>query len=171
MITGIETTGLEEVLGKLNEHLKQIPFKSLQGLIKAGFRMKRESQKNVPVDTANLKASSFIVWSGGGGSGVGVPAFTSKGKDGSSSLSGSDLLELGSSHVSVVQEAQSSIPMAEFNPTVIVGFTAFYAMFVEEDEEADHSQSGGGGAHYFRNAIDANMMLIVSDVREATEVK
>lgn len=42
----------------------------LQGLLLAGLRLQRESQKLCPVDTGNLKNSAFTRIEGGNGSGI-----------------------------------------------------------------------------------------------------
>jgi len=154
---------------KLDKVLQAIPFKSLQGLIAAGMRIKRAAQKGCPVDTGNLKASAFVVWSGGGLQ-DGVPKFTTQDAQGVEVLTSEQLVQMGQDHIKIVNEAQTSLPLNKFKPAVILGFTAFYAIFVEEDDEADHSQSGGGGAHYFRNAIDGNLLQIGQDVAEASKV-
>lgn len=52
-------TGLEEVLDNLHEHIAQIKGKTMAGLFEAGLKIERVSKQRTPVDTGNLKASTF----------------------------------------------------------------------------------------------------------------
>lgn len=51
--------GVNDVLGNLNEEIQGIENRSMKGLMKAGLRIQRESQKLAPVLTGNLKASAY----------------------------------------------------------------------------------------------------------------
>ncbi len=59
-------SGLAEVLKNLKEKQKQLGEGCERGLKKAGLMLQRESQKVVPVDTGNLKASAFTRHEGEG---------------------------------------------------------------------------------------------------------
>jgi hypothetical protein len=61
-----QLTGLAEVLKKLKENQKRLGEGCERGLKKAGLALQRESQKLVPVDLGNLKASAFTRHSGEG---------------------------------------------------------------------------------------------------------
>lgn len=51
--------GLEEVLDNLHREVGQIKGRTMAGLMEAGLKIQRSSQKRVPVDTGNLKASAY----------------------------------------------------------------------------------------------------------------
>ena len=52
-------TGLNEVLANLNREIGQISKRSIDGLMEAGLQVQAQSQRLVPVDTANLKGSAY----------------------------------------------------------------------------------------------------------------
>lgn len=54
----VEVVGVDEIRAKLKETNTRLAWLVRRGLIKAGLFLQRESQKRVPVDTGNLKASA-----------------------------------------------------------------------------------------------------------------
>ncbi len=54
----VKVEGMDEVLRNLTKEIKGIKNRSLPGLKAAGFKVQREAQKRVPVDTGNLKGSA-----------------------------------------------------------------------------------------------------------------
>lgn len=54
-----QTTGLKTVIDNLNKELGKAPGVVFAGLKAGGLHLQRESQRMVPVDTGNLKASAF----------------------------------------------------------------------------------------------------------------
>ncbi len=59
-------TGVKEILANLAKKDAILAAKLQLGLKAAGLRLQRESQRLVPVDTGNLKASAFTRMSGAG---------------------------------------------------------------------------------------------------------
>jgi hypothetical protein len=59
MSTGMRLEGLGEHLNKLNQEIKNKKIATKTGLIKAGLFIQRESQKECPIDTANMKNSAY----------------------------------------------------------------------------------------------------------------
>jgi hypothetical protein len=53
-------TGLRDTLNNLNAEIARIEGRSMAGLVAAGAYIKRESVKLAPVDTGNLRGSSFM---------------------------------------------------------------------------------------------------------------
>lgn len=51
--------GLDEVLANLNREIEAIEDRGLDGLYKAGLFIQAESQREVPVDTGNLRGSAY----------------------------------------------------------------------------------------------------------------
>jgi hypothetical protein len=58
--------GLDEVLSNLNREVARIEGASMTGLLEAGFLVQRASQKLVPIDTGNLRASAYTRKAQGG---------------------------------------------------------------------------------------------------------
>lgn len=59
-------TGQKEVLGNLKRQQRALGLRVAVGLKAAGLALQRESQRLVPVDTGNLKASAFTRATGAG---------------------------------------------------------------------------------------------------------
>ena len=56
----LEVKGINKLVKNLAKTRKNIGRKTTQGLVKAGYFIQRESQKIVPVQIGNLKASAFV---------------------------------------------------------------------------------------------------------------
>lgn len=61
-----QVIGMEEVLANLKKAKNVLAIRAAQGLKMAGLYLQAESQKLVPVDTGNLKASAFTRATGSG---------------------------------------------------------------------------------------------------------
>ncbi len=57
---GGKLQGLAEHVSKLNYDIRQRKIVTRSGLIKAGLLIKRDSQKEVPVDKGDLKGSAYV---------------------------------------------------------------------------------------------------------------
>ena len=57
---GMEIEGLDKVLRNLNKEIKGIENRSAAGLYRAGLMIQKTSDKKVPVDNGDLKASSYV---------------------------------------------------------------------------------------------------------------
>lgn len=55
----VEVTGIQEALDELNEQIKDIKGKSIEGLIAAGLIIEADAKRKAPVLTGNLRASGF----------------------------------------------------------------------------------------------------------------
>lgn len=139
MIGGLRVTGLDKALTSLNVEVKRIRFKTKKGMIAAGLFLQRQAQKKVPVDLANLKASAFTVW--GPRSAIRRPRFQ-----------GEESSRMASDYEAVSNEEAMSLPAGTLNPTVEVGFTAFYALFVHE-KDANHKV---GEKKFLERALNEN---------------
>ena len=114
----IRVTGLSETLTKLNASSVGIKGKTFAGLIRGGEIVKRESMLKSPVDTGNLKASSFIT-------------------------------------------------IGKMGKTIFVGYTAEYAIFVHEDENAHHPV---GESKFLENALVENFDAIKQALRDVVVI-
>lgn len=55
----VRVEGLEEVTKNLNAEIKKIEGKTMGGLLKAGYIVQAEALRRTPVDTGNLRGSSY----------------------------------------------------------------------------------------------------------------
>jgi len=170
-------TGLEKALAELHREAKKISMKSMTGLVRGGFVIQRAAQKGVPVDTANLKASAFVVFDKGKVlrrlDQIETPNFKEHGKSsrGRDALgrftkatqgAGADTEKLKRDHKAAIAAAEG-MSGAYGSKVVFVGFSASYAIFVHEDEDAEHSV---GGPKFMERAITDNLAEIISAIRE-----
>lgn len=56
----MRVTGTDRMLRNLNKEIRGIVGRTEAGLLQAGLLIKRRSQKEVPVDTGNLKAGAYV---------------------------------------------------------------------------------------------------------------
>ena len=160
----IRVEGLDKALTQLNEAVRKIRFRTKQGMIKAGLYIQRQSQKLTPIDTGNLKASAFTVWGGGGRA--------------SAHFSGKDAAAMSMDHATAVAEERAAMPgglMGDLSPSVSVGYSAAYAVYVHEDLEASHvktvkdkgkkgatMQMAVGEAKFLEKAVVNNLPEIIA---------
>ncbi len=129
-VSSIKWEGLDKVVDNLNKEVAKIKRVSVKNLLTAGLLVKGKAQKIVPVDTANLKASAYVI-SGGGKNPVKIAS--PEGKEGT--FGGKDKNKMTSRHNSIIASRKERIID---EPFAIIGFTAFYALFVHEDLTASH---------------------------------
>lgn len=144
--------GMTKVLRNLNKQLRHIPKLTLAALIKVGLRIQRNSMMMVPVDYGNLRASAYTTWSG-------------KTKSDNPEFKGKDASFFAMDHQRVVSQATASLGgllMARLNPTVEVGYSAFYSVFVHENLEAKHTV---GQAQFLSQAVNEETVRMVSDMQ------
>jgi len=167
MMVGLRVDGLEATLKSLNREIKRVPLRTHQGMIKAGFKIRREAQIRVPVDTANLKASAYVVYDKNkvirmvADLESSAPSFRGLGKN-SKNI---DTAKLRQDHINTI--AQVTAEVSGRKTVVFVGFTAEYAIFVHEDEEAHHAE--GKGAKFLQDAVTQNWSSIIRLIREESK--
>jgi len=151
--SAIHVEGLDRVLGRINKMASEIPFKTRKGLITAGLYIQGEAQKLVPVELGNLRSSAFTVWG----------QATPKG----GKFNGPDAGEMAQNHSQVVSRESASMSKSIIFPSVEVGFSAFYALYVHEDMEANHPR--GGEAKFLQKTFVYNrkeiMAIIINEAR------
>lgn len=122
--------GIDKVVANINKEMKKIKGRTLGGLIAAAQDpVRREAQQECPVVTGNLKASAYVVASGGRVVAGKTPSFK-----------GDDASETASNHSETVIE-QALILKNVKSPSVGIGFSAVYAAAVHENPRA--GKTGG----------------------------
>ena len=127
--------GLETVLKNLNKEIRAIKGRTLKGLIRAQIIVRRDMDlvsPKIPVKTGNMRSSYFVVTSDGNvevGDGAG--------------FSGRDAGRMGADHSGSLSAHKGEIKGSK-NPKLIMGFSAYYAVFVHEQVGANYGREGAG---------------------------
>lgn len=155
-----EIIGLDTVIGNLNKEIKKIEGRTLGGLIDAVIDVRRDMDHVapvIPVDTGNLRQSFFTVTSRGG---------SPKGR--SPSFKGKKANEMQSQHEQTKDKYLAEIAGIK-EPTVILGFSANYALEVHESygKQFRRPDSGPG---FLSAALERNRQNILQRVKEKAKV-
>lgn len=142
----LQPESLKKAFDGLNAHLAKIKGASLQGLLAAGLIILRDAQKNCPVQTGNLKASGDVVWSGGRVIGP-VPIAPGTPPEAVAGLEASQ---------AAFQAETKTMVDARPDSRVVVGFSAYYAVFVHER----HPTKG----HFLARAVEQNLQAVQDEV-------
>ena len=144
--------GLDATIKALNKEINKIEGVTVDGLIEAGFLIKRESLKQTPVDTGNLRGSAYVVSknsiSASGG-------FTGEGSG-----------EAAQGYAAETQQSKTLAAASEKKeiPLVIVGYSARYAAIVHEALDVVF-QRPGAKAKFLEDAIKANVSRIIKIIK------
>jgi hypothetical protein len=155
-------TGIEEVMANLDIQVKRIHGKTMKGLIKAAMHIWRETQPMVPVDYGNLRASFFIT------------SYISTTQGQAPSFKGEEAGELTTGHSNALSTGKSySAAQGPWAPTVVLGFSAYYAWFVHENVDADFTKpkiatSGPNKGKGFRRP-QAQAKFFEKGIKKATD--
>lgn len=137
--------GIDQVLANLNAEMQKMQLASVPGLIECAIVIRRDMETvspTIPVDTANLRHSFFSVVTGGNG--------MSSTQDNKGALNP----DSKSRHSVITSAAQSAV--SKYNhPSMILGFTAAYAIPVHEDMTAKFKRPGSG-PKFFEAALKRN---------------
>jgi len=150
-MVGAKVEGLEAVLGALNLEIRRIKNKTKAGMIKGGFRILRRAQELTPINTGNLRSSGFITWGRSSGKYA---------KD----YKGPAAEEIKQGVEQTVDEARQIVGDANMfkgEPTVMIGFGAFYAIYVHEDLDVEHNV---GQAKFLQQAVEDMREAVLNDI-------
>ena len=121
-----ELIGIDKVLLNLNKEIKKIEGRTIQGLSLAALHVKGKAQESTPVDHGNLRASAFVITPAGKTAGPKGGKFRHR-KSGSARRV--DLAKMSRDHSGEIKENQKE---AQDSESAIVGYSAYYALFVHE---------------------------------------
>lgn len=151
--------GLDTVMKNLNKEIQKIANQTPAGLITASIIIQRATEKEspkTPVDTSNLRSSFFRVITG-------IPT-DNKGK-----FRGKDAGTLAADYTSAISELKADVDARRY-PTLIVGFSANYAIWVHENMEAKFKRPGAG-PKFLEEAVNNNKALILNAIRDNVKIK
>ncbi len=152
-VGGIRVVGLEKVLANLDAKIREIPVKSQKGLVKAGLVLRADAQKNIPphVDFGNLLNSAFLLWR--------------EGKTDNPDFKGPKAGQIGGDHAALLTEEKTKFKPIQLEPRIVVGFSAFYALYIHEDGIT----RTWTGVKFLEKALLANFDLILRLVAGETK--
>ncbi len=162
-----ELKHVNELLSNLNDELQEIEGRSLQGMIYAAMHVFDDmdrTEPRIPVDLGNLRLSFFILTTKGGGD-----QHPEKPKG-----------EMAAEHQRTVSTVQGAL-MALRRPTVAMGFSANYAVYVHENLHAKFDRPkriggkmkkprAGGGPRFFSAALARNHNRIIEIIAEEAKI-
>lgn len=151
--------GVEEVLKNLNREIERIENVTRQGLIEGGLSVLKQSQKNSPVLTGNMKASASIIASERE---VPRPAWKGTKKVALDPVQAALLAQGFEEYVAqgqdeVTRDAKKSIT------SVIVGFGAWYSLFVHERHPTKPK--------FLERALREKMAEVLERIRKRAKIK
>lgn len=153
----IRVEGVDRAVKALNAKLERYKVDTVSELVRVGLMIQRESQENIKddglIDTGNMRASAFVVWTGGDT--PRYPVFSSSGKQSGIVLEETDMDLLNTIHQATVVAAGEEVNNGEDvlitnKASVIVGYGAYYALYVHEDGVARNWK----GAKFLERAVN-----------------
>jgi len=157
----IKLDGVQGVLNELNSQIAKIQGRTRKGLIEAGLMILAKAQKNTPVDTGNLKASASLIPSAMAA--VPTPVWDTDSKNpkrkNPTHLSGETISELSAGFETMVGESKAEIASdaTKHIDSVIVGYGAYYAVFVHE--------KAGPKMKFLENAVKSETNAVLERIR------
>jgi hypothetical protein len=151
---GLVNKQMDIIMRNLNRAILSIENTSMAGLIAAAAYIRVETEKRpplTPVDLGNLRASWFVVASKKGVQDGKVAKFKNRpGREGKkANLSG----RMSRDHSIAIVAARATAATSPM--MVVMGYSAYYALFIHESEGM-HFQRPGAGPKWFQAAINNN---------------
>ena len=154
--------GFREVMMKINAGLALIKGGTAGGLIKAAAFVRKDMETTsplTPVDLGNLKASFFAVTAKKIAHGSGIARFN-----------GPKAGQMVSEHLAVTAEMKMRAGKDKSKITLILGYTANYALFVHENLKARKWSKPGSGPKWFEYAMKRNTKKIIRIVADNAKI-
>jgi len=161
-----ELKGLSNVLKNLNKEIANIQLNTVEGLTEACLVVKYDSVKGTPVDLSNLRGSAFIMVTGND-SDNNAPKFRQKKTAGG--VLKDDTAKLINGHSSAMFQAKGIVGSDKWRLVGIVGYTAFYALFVHE--MPSHYNFNQGGNKFLQKALLKNKDRILRILVKWAKIK
>jgi len=169
---GMRIFGIDKVLRNLKKESEEIYHNSFVGLYKGGLLILRDATIGCPIDLGNLRASGFVMGFGPKIKGIKTkrkkgasPSFVDE-RAGSKSVHPGRAAKMAGDHQEVIKN-HTGILRGRKHPMVVVGFTAFYAVFVHEDPYAHHTR---GHYKFLYLAIQKNNAKVLAMIKEEAKL-
>jgi hypothetical protein len=162
---------MDRIVQKLNREINAIKGRSLKGLIRAQAKIRQDMDSvppTIPVDTENLRNSYFAVTS--------TPAVVA-GASINFDNKNNDAIRLSNDHVAAITEqmVKAFTLGKERGPQLIMGFSAYYAIYVHERPGTPAGPikwtRPGSGPKFFQAALNRNARKIIQLIREEARIR
>lgn len=182
--------GLKEVINNLNKKSEDILFKTMKGVVRASLLILRESNRIVPVDLGNLRASGYIVTSHGTKRKGASPSFRGKkidkrvtgGKHTPAALMKGarevrkqearkdhvDVARMIRNHAATLSLMRARVMKRVQGPAAAIGYSAYYGIYVHEDQSMKHK--AGKTWKFLQFAIMRNEKQILDIIAKEAKI-
>ena len=155
----IDLSGIDKVMKNLNTVFEKLEKNSYPALIECAIVIRRDmttTAPKVPVDLRNLEHSWFAVT-------------RESSVNTTSRFTGTESSVMASDHSAAVSESKALVSFKK-KPSMIMGFSANYAVYVHEMVNANFAKKkkgkdrrAGAGAKFFESALNRNekQMLVI----------
>jgi hypothetical protein len=170
---GYSLTGMDIIIGNIKSETTKMKMKALGGMIEGAVGIRRDMDHKtpkIPVDLGNLRASWFITTTLGAKQEEGEGTFTEVDKEGKRVRPAGFAAKMATDHSSVLSQAQAEVNTAS-KMTLIMGFSANYAIWVHEMLGDVNWNRPGSGAWFFRQAINTNRELVLQKIAKAMKIR
>ena len=150
-----EIKNIPKVVAEINKNVKRVFKATKKGLIAAGLHIQGEAQRLCPVDTGNLKASGYTMWSDRSSS-------APNNRRASGEERNKQMLEYMARQSDLNSRTKSG---SDFK--VEVGFVASYAIFVHGNSRQVRFKVGQ--EKFLQTAIQNNKVKIVEIIRRYSD--
>lgn len=150
-----EFVGADKVLKNLNDAIKKITGRTAEGLTEAGLFIKGEAVKNAPIQYGNLRNSAYVLFPDGGAD---PPTGNYLGPQAAKVISST-----AESMATAKGQLKSKLPWL---PAVVIGFGAFYAVFVHEIQKNYNK----GNWKYLERALSENTGKILRIIEKRAKI-
>lgn len=163
--------GFEEVMTNLNKAISKMKGDVERGMVNAAFMIRGETEKTspaTPLDYSNLRASWFITYS----KGASKDPLAFSGHFRNNPRRKITASQFSGWHKAAIAEASV---MSAINPrkaTVVMGYSANYAMWVHEMIGANFTdRDPEAGPKWFQEAMDRNQGRILEIIAKTSIIK
>lgn len=146
--------GMDSVLRNLNREISKLKSKSEAGLVESGLYIKAQALPKTPVEFGNLRGSGYVV--------------SQNSDDSPGHFSGPDSVRLSSEHGVTKSQAKGMATARKNVIGVVVGFSAYYAIYVHEIQKA--YKAPGTQWKYLETAVKENSQKILDIIRGKVKV-
>jgi hypothetical protein len=131
-------------------------------LIKAGFIVQGAAKVKTPVDLGNLRASSFVIWQ----TGQDIPMSPANTGEKEKQMTPDQMVAYAQGCALAAEEARRMQMDASMKNrfVVVIGFSAYYAIFVHENMESYHAV---GESKFLERALQEKEQTILTMLKNA----
>lgn len=157
---GVKVEGYEENIKALRRLMKVVPKAAQRGATKGSLKILADARKQAPIDTGHLRASGYVTWGTGGTKPGRVRRDTKYPRRGAPQTPWIDNTDAKEAYAESANIALTRRRSSSF--VVVVGFGAWYAIFVHEGDPG--WDWNDGGPKFLEKSLRANLDHFVNCV-------